>query len=167
MPRVLPMVVVFVASALSGCATGPRFDAGEYDRHVTPAQTVAEGQKAVGTRVLWGGMIINTNNLPQGTEVEILAYPLAPSQRPDIDKAPLGRFIASSSEYLESVDYAQGRMITLAGPITGTREGKIGETHYVYPVLEPEAGHIYLWPIGSARRTEPRFSIGVGVLFGR
>jgi outer membrane lipoprotein len=161
------MVVVLIAVAAAGCATGPRFDTKEFDKRLTPAEAVKNSQGVAGTRVLWGGMIINTNNLDKGSEVEVLAYPLAPSQRPDIDKAPLGRFIARTSEYLESVDFAQGRLITVAGLLAGTREGKIGETHYVYPVVEPEAGHIYLWPVGSGRRTEPQFSIGVGVLFGR
>lgn len=156
-----------LALMLAGCATGPRFDAKDYDRRITP-QAVQKGEAANGTRVLWGGMIINTSNFEGGSELEILAYPLiTSSQRPDTTKAPLGRFIARTGDYLESVDYAQGRLVTVAGPVTGTRSGMIGEAHYTYAVVEPETGKIYLWPVGSERGAgTPHFSIGLGVLLG-
>lgn len=166
MPRPILISMILAAVTLTGCASGPRFDTKEYDRRLTPQQAVQQAEAAQGKRVLWGGMIISTHNLDKGSEVEVLAYPLASSQRPDTRRAPLGRFIVKTEEYLESVDYGQGRLLTIAGPLTGTREGLVGEARYVYPVVESEAGRIYLWPAGSGRGTEPQFSIGVGVLFG-
>jgi outer membrane lipoprotein len=167
MPLTARVSLLAAALAVAGCAAGPQFDTKQYDRRLTPAQAVQRGEQAEGSRVLWGGMIINTSNLDQGTEVEALAYPLGASQRPDTRRTPLGRFIIHSHDYLESVDFAPGRLITVAGPVSGTREGKIGDSRYVYPVVEPETKGLYLWPAGSGQETgNPRFSIGVGVLLG-
>jgi outer membrane lipoprotein len=163
----LTPLIVFLATILfSGCASGPRFDTKEYEEHIAPTQAARDIEQIRGKRVLWGGVIINLSNLEKGTELEILGYPLRRSQIPDTREAPLGRFVIHSDEYLESVDFAQGRLLTVAGPVIGTREGTIGQARYLYPVVEADAGHLYLWPADVEDRIQPHLSIGVGILFG-
>jgi outer membrane lipoprotein len=159
----LPMLI---ALFLAACATGPRFDSRTYSQSPTPAEAAVDARLWQDSRVLWGGMILNSVNHEDSTELEVLAYPLASGQRPDTSRQPIGRFIVVKDAYLETVDYAQGRLVTIAGPFSTTRDGQVGDARYTYPLVE--ADDIYLWTRESAAaRREPQFSIGVGVLIGR
>jgi outer membrane lipoprotein len=111
-------------------------------------------------QVLWGGVIIQTTNVSGGTEIEVLDYPLAGGQRPDVAKTARGRFIATTERYLETVDYAAGRQITLIGRITGVRNGKIGEADYRYAIVALD--DIHLWPVATTT-SAPRFTFGIGI----
>lgn len=161
-----PTIIAFLfAALLAGCATGPRFDTRTYSTAPTPAEAAIDAALWQGNRVLWGGMVLNSANHENGTEIEVLAYPLASGQRPDTTRQPIGRFIVFKGEYLETVDFAEGRLVTVAGPFTTTRDGHVGDARYVYPQVD--ADELHLWPAAAARRNDPQFSIGVGVLFGR
>jgi starvation-inducible outer membrane lipoprotein len=91
---------------------------------------------------------------------EVVGYPLDSENRPNRDAAPTGRFIVIHAGYLETADYAPGRLITAVGLFTGTRSGTVGEAKYVYPVLK--ASRMKLWP-PYAGRSQPSFQFGVGV----
>lgn len=151
---------------LTDCATGVKLDTAGVDRRITPELAVEDIERVGGSEVLWGGIIINTTNLKDETQIEVLDYPLEQrSQRPLTSEPPRGRFLVVHPGYLEAVDYAQGRLLTVTGQLTETRHGKVGEAAYRYPVVEATAMH--LWPkerVGI--ETEPRFHIGVGVIFG-
>lgn len=159
-------LLVAAAVLAAGCATGPRFDTGRYDTAVTPSEASRSADALSGREVLWGGLIVDAHNLEEGTEIEILGYPLDRSQRPDTDRPPVGRFLAVTEQYLETVDYSEGRLITVAGTFGGTRAGRIGAAHYIYPVVETGPARLHLWPI-SRGDSGSRFSIGVGVMLGR
>jgi len=147
---------------LSACASGPTFETAGVDRALTPRGAAAEPQAAMGQTVLWGGVILATTNLSDSTQIEVLAYPLDSDERPLRDSDPLGRFILLKGGYLEPANYAEGRLISVTGTITGTRAGQVGESAYAYPVIN--AGQVYLWSKDSARdRTRVIFGVGVGV----
>lgn len=154
--------LTLVTLLLSACASTPKFDTGGIDLTVTPQRAVAQAEALQGAPLLWGGVIINSSNLQDATQLEILAYPLQSDQRPDTNQTPLGRFIAQQDGYLETSDYAQGRLITVKGTLLPSRAGHIGESEYTYPVLH--ATQLHLWPKrGSAPETRVHF--GIGVLF--
>ncbi|QKT04420.1 Slp family lipoprotein [Ectothiorhodospiraceae bacterium 2226] len=156
------LAMLGAALALVGCATAPPFDAETVDTAVTPRGALERLPEAEGQRVLWGGTIIETRNLQDATQIEILAYPLNERQRPDTNANPLGRFLAVQPGYLERVEYAAGRHISVLGPLKEKAEGRIGEAEYVYPVVSIE--QLELWPVpGPPRDTQPRFHFGVGV----
>lgn len=161
------LLSVFLIAAASGCATTPPLDIAGVDRDVTPLQATTRPAEARGQRVLWGGVIVASRNLASGTELEVLAYPLTTAGKPDRNADPTRRFLLSHAGYLEPVDYGPGRLVSAVGTVAGTRDGKVGETPYTYPLLEAE--QVHLWPREPARRTDPavRFGIGVGVIFGR
>lgn len=164
---VLPAVIaVAMALMLSACAGSARFDRTQYEEEITPAQATRATDTLQGKGVLWGGLIISSSNLEDRSEIEVLAYPLDRRQQPDTSRTPLGRFIVTTGDYLETVDYAEGRLITAAGRLGAAREGRIGDTRYVYPVLETTAELIELWPSDGRVRSEPRFNFGLGVMFG-
>ncbi len=164
MPAAIAAVIVMV---LSACAGNPRFDRDQYEEAITPAQAAGNADTLQGQGVLWGGLIIAASNLENHGEIEVLAYPLDRRQQPDTSRTPLGRFIISTDDYLETIDYAEGRLLTAAGRLSTTREGRIGDARYVYPVLETAAEHIELWPSDGRVRSEPRFNFGLGIMFGR
>ena len=111
-----------------------------------------------------GGVIVASSNLKNETQIEVLGFPLDDGQEPKTNDAPLGRFVILQPGYLETADYASGRHITVVGSLTGTRQGRIGESDYTYPVVKPD--RVHLWPQESETRyTEPRFHFGVGVIF--
>ena len=146
---------------LTACATTPKFDVNGVEIDITPQRAVAEAGNLQGIEVLWGGIIIASTNLAEATQFEILAYPLASDQMPDTGEAPLGRFLALQEGYLETSDYAQGRLITVRGMLDGTHSGRIGESDYVYPVLRMHQHE--LWK--TERDSDTQFHIGIGVMF--
>ena len=159
------LTILYLAALLAGCATAPPFDMSGADPKLTPNRAGVNIEAARGQRAAWGGVVINTRNLKDATEIEVLGYPLDSSGRPDTGASPQRRFLLVRDGYLESADYRNGRLISAVGAITGAREGKVGEAPYVYPVLR--ADQLYLWPIADQRRTDPRihFGVGVGVIF--
>lgn len=163
MPRILLSIV---ALALSGCASAPKFDLTDVNRELTPARAAANIDAVRNQRVLWGGVIVASRNLKDATQLEVLGYPLGRDGKPKRDDAPQHRFLITQSGYLETADYAEGRLVSAVGTVTGTEEGKVGEARYVYPVLN--AAQLHLWPRETySRPSEPQIHFGVGVIFGR
>lgn len=154
---------ILLALLLGACAEKPAFDTTNVVTTITPTQAVSENRMLRGQRVLWGGVIINSTNLANTTRIEVLAYPLDEDQRPDLDKQPLGRFLINHQGYLETVDYAAGRKVSVTGTITGTETGKLGETEYLYPLIEAEKLH--LWAKQGAGSNKPQVHFGFGFVF--
>ncbi len=158
------VALVVLLATLAGCAGGPRFATRDVDTHLTPATVAAGSTDYTATRVVWGGVIVATHNLPDYTELEVLSYPLDDSQRPDTAGAAQGRFLARYPHYLETMDYAPGRRITISGTLEKVLPGKVGEAPYRFPLIKTDA--LYLWPRADAVPSSPQFHFGVGVVFG-
>lgn len=152
-----------LALLATACATTPTFETGD-TAPVTPNEAVANIDAVRGSRVAWGGMIINTRNLEETTEIEVLAYPLDDSGRPDPGAGAQHRFLLVHPGYLESADYRAGRLVSAVGTLTGTQKGMVGQASYVYPTLAAE--RLYLWPTAEPRRrgSNVHFGVGVGVI---
>lgn len=150
----------------AGCATKPRFETSGINAEVTPQMVTREAAAASGHDVLWGGVIVNSSNLADATQLEVLAYPLDDRQRPNSERRPIGRFLAVAPGYLETADYAPGRLITVRGPVEDLSTGRIGDASYTYPVVK--IADSQLWqrkPAADVSR--PRFNFGIGVMIGR
>lgn len=113
-----------------------------------------------GKTVEWGGLLIATHNRRSHTLLEVLAYPLKINGQPNLGQSPMGRFLATRSGYLEPLEFAPGRWVTLSGPITGTRRGQVGERDYLYPTVD--ARQLRLWPMEPPGRN-PRLHFGFGI----
>ena len=147
---------------LTACSTTPVFETEDAALHLTPQLVQTNPETARGSTVVWGGIILASTNLEQTTQLEILAYPLNNKQKPQTDQPPLGRFLVLQSGYLETRDYAPGRVVTVLGQVGEIREGRIGETDYTYPVVEPTRLHLWRGPGG---RPDTQLHFGVGVVF--
>ncbi len=88
-----------------------------------------------GKTVVVVGEVITTRPLKDRTEVEILHRPMDFTWRPK-DEGSDGRYIVVINEFLDPAVWKQGREVTFIAGITGSREGKIGERRYNYPVLK-------------------------------
>jgi outer membrane lipoprotein len=148
---------------LTACASTPEFDTTKVDRSLTPRNVISQPGVSKGKVVLWGGTILDTRNLKDNTQIEILAYPLDSSYRPLLESKPLGRFIIKHVGYLESTIYAQGRQLTVVGVVSGSQSGKVGESIYEFPLIIDQ--QIHLWSESSDRnRTNVHFGVGVGII---
>lgn len=153
---------LLVILLLSGCAQLPKFDTSDVDKNLLPTQVGADIKAHRGKNVMWGGAILSGKNLKGSTRLEVLAYPLDSDGWPQRDQKPLGRFILSQQGYLETADYAKGRIITVVGTVSGVEKGKVGDSAYTFPVIQVR--QLHLWD-RSDRKTGTRFQFGVGVIF--
>ena len=145
---------------LLGCASTPDFDTTAVDKSLTPQSVIAEPSISLGKIALWGGTILDTRNLKESTQIEVLAYPLDSFHRPMQEERPLGRFIIQHQGFLEPTTYAQGRLLSVLGSVSGSYSGKIGESSYTYPVISTQ--QLHLWSQGDLRG-ETTFHFGIGI----
>ena len=153
-------MLVTMLTALAGCATPVFKDAPPTAE--TPMEIAAAPERYHGLDVVWGGKIVDVRNLADSTEVQIVAYPLDASQRPQPNAPTLGRFIVALPGYVEPLDFPAGRFVTLRGQVAGSRTLPIDEHELVLPLVADATMH--LWPPNFPYE-EPRvhFSFGVGV----
>ena len=145
---------------LMGCASTPEFDITQVDKALTPQSVIAEPETSQGKIALWGGTILDTKNLKDITQIEVLAYPLSSSYTPLQDSKPRGRFIIQHKDYLEPTTYTQGRLLTVLGNIGESQIGKVGESEYSYPVINSQ--QLHLWSLDSDKdKTSFHFGLGI------
>ena len=159
--RFITVTLAFV-SLLVSCASTPDFDMTQVDESLTPQSVITEPELSMGKTVLWGGTILNTQNLKDATHVEILAYPLNTYQRPLLDSKPLGRFIIHHKGYLEPATYAPGRELSVLGEVGESLSGQVGDSTYTYAVIKDERMHLWSKD-GGRNKTSFHFGLGIGI----
>ncbi|MDH3974600.1 MAG: Slp family lipoprotein [Deltaproteobacteria bacterium] len=140
----LIMALILVFINLSGCASViPRELKKDLDLDITFEDVIARGDSLSGEKILWGGVIATSKNEVGKTVIEVVQVPLGSSDRPGNIDLSKGRFIVEHKGYLETAIYSEGREITVAGKIRGTRPGKVGQMNYSFPLVE--SIKIHLW----------------------
>jgi len=117
-----------------------------------------------GRSVLLGGVIIETQPLSGKTVLVISQRELDFDRKPIADEESKGRFMVSSTQFLDPAIYREGRKITVIGKVTGEVVRPIDGVPYRYPVIQKVSLH--LWPVAAQRESEPSFRFGVGIGFG-
>lgn len=163
--------LAFCMLALSGCVTVPDAIKGTSSH---PQQDLVRVMNApqlyVGQEARFGGKVVDIQNMQGKTRLEIATMPLDSGARPVLGEASIGRIYALVPGFLDPVDY-RGQLVTVVGPITGTDNGKIGETAYKYMVMQvtgykrwrvvqqvvmpPEPMDPWMWGGGYRWRTHP------------
>ncbi len=165
-PPLAALSLLCLAALLASCAAAPISPEvlGQVNKEITMAELVANPQAHAGQVVLLGGYIIQTRNLPEASEVEVLEAGLDGDQRPQGEDTSQGRFLARLPGWRDPAIFSPGRQITVAGRVSGSQRRPVGQVQYRYPVLEALDWH--LWP-GRQADGYPNvfFSIGVGTAF--
>ncbi|MEW9623717.1 Slp family lipoprotein [Rhodanobacter geophilus] len=149
---------------LAACAPAPIYKNAPGIIAATPMQVAQAPEQYAHGQVIWGGRVVDVRNLPDHSEIEILAYPLDSSQRPEFGAGGSGRFIAIVPGYAEPMNYPAGAPITVDGQLAGSRAGKVGEADYVFPLVRAAQSHV--WTAGEMRSGHPNVSFGVGLGVG-
>lgn len=164
--RWLKLGALLAACTAAGCQSQGGLRLSDEETAVQPEQAVEAGGMP-GRQVAWGGLLVSTDNLRDRTRLEILSFPLDEAGRPGVDETPGGRFVADYFAFLDPLDYKPGRQLTVRGTLGGMRRGEVGETPYLYPVVE--AVEVTLWPESSVDGGgfwPPQLHIGIGVYGG-
>lgn len=131
---------LFVAS---GCAYPISKDLRhQANKDLTFSQVIQNPEAYTGKIVIWGGLIIETSNPPDGGEILILQTPLDSGEYPNT-KSTYGQFIAKTSTFVDPVIYKKGRKVTLAGKIIGKRVKTLEVMKYTSPVVGIK--ELFLW----------------------
>ena len=149
---------------LAACAPAPIYKVAPGTIAATPTQVAQAPEQYAHGQVIWGGRVVDVRNLPDHSEIEILAYPLDSSQRPKFGAGSNGRFIAILPGYAEPMNYPNGAPITIDGQLAGSRAGKVGEADYVFPLVQTAQSHV--WTTEEMRSGHPNIGFGVGLGVG-
>ncbi len=138
----------------------------EADKNLTLATVLQDPTPYVGSLVIWGGEIIKTTNVGNGTEILILDSPLDSLGMPKGTEFSSGRFVARSPQFLEPALYKGGKKITIAGEITGEETRPFDKTDYAYPVVMVK--QLHLWDSNQFRFSyDPYYPYPYGDWYGR
>lgn len=149
---------------LVACAPAPIYKVAPGTLAATPMQVAQTPEQFSQGQVIWGGRVVGVRNLPDHSEIEILAYPLDASQRPAFKAGASGRFLAIVPGYAEPMNFPGGAPITVNGQLAGTHVGKVGEADYVFPLVKVAQSHV--WTPDEMRSGHPNVSFGLGVGVG-
>ena len=141
MKKTLLIVVLFFASSCGAVLSGAVIK--ESDLSISPSKVRENPENFTGSKVIWGGIIIETVNDEDQTTVEVLATTMAKSFRPT-STVSSGRFLIRTTDYLDPLVFAKGAMITVAGEVRGIEERKIDKRNYKYPVVKPKEMRIFV-----------------------
>ncbi|MBI5167323.1 MAG: Slp family lipoprotein [candidate division NC10 bacterium] len=133
--RNLALLALASFTLLLGCSVIPVHLRKEVDRTLTFAQLREAPEAHIGKRVVLGGEVIDTRNLKEGTQIEVLEKPLAFDDTPKETDESGGRFLAFYPGFLDRAIYRAGRLVTVVGEVKGKRVQPLGEIDYTYPYI--------------------------------
>ena len=137
-------VAVLAVLTLAGCSVVSKEVRLDVNEGATLTRVQGEPERYVGATVLWGGVIIGSENKKETTVIEVLETPLGASHSPtDTGRGSAGRFLIESTGYLDTVIYSTGKGVTVAGVFKGIVKKKIGEMEYPYAVVTPVELHLF------------------------
>lgn len=132
--------MIFLGAALAGCGSVMSEGAlKKVDRGLTLDIVRAKPDAYAGRNVLWGGIILVSENMEDSTEIEVLETELFSDDTPQSESQSLskGRFIIKAEKFLDTAVFKPAKRVTVAGVVKGARTGKIGKMDYTYPVVTP------------------------------
>lgn len=113
------------------------------DRSLSFRTVIENPDQHIGKYIIIGGAIAGIYNGKDGSELEVVQFNLDLTGMPEDTTRSDGRFLATSPDFLDSMVYGTGKMVTILGVITGKKTKKLGERDYTYPTLAIK--EIHLW----------------------
>lgn len=140
--RTLLLGLIFIF--MVGCASVPASLQTQTDDPITDLQVLSEDPAVMQHQeVRLGGIIASVKNEATQTRIEIVALSLTSDGRPLLYSKSQGRFIATVPGFLDPIEYAKGRLLTVVGQYAGTEHGNIGEFEYRFPVIKVNGEQIW------------------------
>jgi outer membrane lipoprotein len=133
------VISLLAVLAVTACTTIPEQIQGDFP-DVSPAR--ADGV-AEGSRVRWGGVILNTKVKDSSTCFEVLSRDLDKYLRPKVEDQTAGRYIACKQGFYDPEVFTKGREITVTGTLRGVETRPVESFDYRYPVIDVD--ELVLW----------------------
>jgi outer membrane lipoprotein len=150
MKRLLLPFILAVILLLNGCAHVISEQSRQLvDRDTDFAALRQDPDHFIGRHVMVGGRIARVQNSREGAEVEIVQFSLSPTGQPEDAFITSGRFLATSSDFLDKMIFRQGRLITLVGEVKGKTTRPLDGMDYTYPLIALREW--YLWSDAEER----------------
>jgi outer membrane lipoprotein len=158
MRKFLPIILLMI---LAGCAhvVAPDLRA-QADKTLSTKALFSDPDLHRGKTVIVGGEVIETRNLEESTEIEVLEKPLDSRGRPLDTDVSRGRFIVRHPERLDPAIFSPGREVTVVAEVLGLERRLLGEIEYPYVMLGSKAVYIHR-TTASGRRIPLHFGIGI------
>lgn len=144
--KLLRMLLLWMTVlSVAGCAISPFSKPVRNATKTQPSfsEISARPDAYKGRMAMLGGVIVQTSNRPQFTEIEVVQKPLDRSDRPEDVDISAGRFLIRCNRFLDSAVYAKGREVTVAGEIQGKESKPLDQINYNYPIIG--CNEIHLW----------------------
>ncbi|MDP2156233.1 MAG: Slp family lipoprotein [Nitrospirota bacterium] len=91
---------------------------------------------------IFGGLIADTFNSKDGSEIEIVQMPLDEWGYVIRRDRSDGRFIVTAQNHLDPLIFSKGREVTISGVLVGIRTEKLGKKDYDYPLFRAKEIHL-------------------------
>lgn len=114
--------------------------------------TIVTAPLASAINVRWGGVVASILYESDDTWIEMLAFSLLPSGRPDLVSGPTGRFYTRVDDVLDPAVYRVGRQVTVSGKLERSLRRSIGGEQYAFPVVHANRVEVWYLVPGSALR---------------
>ena len=129
---------------LSGCASVISEQSRKLvDPNIQFGQLREKPDAYVGKYVMVGGRIVTVKNTKEGGVLEVVQFHLDSSGMPQATDQTGGRFLATSTDFLDNAVFKPGRLITLVGEVKGKKTMPLDQIEYTYPVIAMR--EYYLW----------------------
>lgn len=153
----LRFLFLFAVMAIaSGCSVIPDdISVADDTNLVSYNRAVTGGDGVIGQTARWGGIIVEVENKPQQTFVEIVNFPLNHYGKPNANEETIGRFKVKMDGFVDPINFEKGRLITFVGEVQKPIAGMVGEQPYMYPLIMGDNFH--LWRENSVNYIHPLF----------
>ncbi len=129
----------------TGCAPALSKQLREEAKPPIPFQELLQSvARYEGRVVILGGYILETANDPDGSLLTVLQAPLDSQNKPKSADLTKGRFLVWTKKFIDPEIYSKDRKVAVGGKVIGSRQMKLGNATYTYPLIA--AQEIYLWP---------------------
>ena len=127
------ILFIFILFFIYGCAHVVTKDLRDLSEKNVPVPLLFRDHDAYKGRIfILGGTIVNLTNTNQGTFIEVVEKPLDNRGRPQYTDLSRGRFLILYEGYLDTTIFSQGRQITVAGKVLGSKPRPLGDINYSY-----------------------------------
>lgn len=135
--------VFIVCLFLSACSNLPPEIQDPPALDISYQEAAANIAKYKNAPVRWGGKIVEVENEPSYSAIQVLWYPLGSYGRPDLDEPNQGRFVIKHPEFLDPAVYKKDTAITVAGMLEGDTERTIGNKSLRLPLVTAKQIHVW------------------------